>query len=37
MGKTAEEIKKNFHSSEMDYIKNEVVSKKVVDFLKANN
>lgn len=38
MGKTVEEVKKNMHPSETDYIKNEVISKNVVEFLKkANN
>lgn len=37
MGKTADEMKKNIHPSEMDYIKNEVVSKNVVEFLKNSN
>lgn len=37
MGKTAEELKGTIQPSDMDYIKNEVISKNVVEFLKKSN
>ncbi len=37
MGKTKAEVKKNMHPEELDYVKNEVISKNVVEFLKNNN
>ena len=37
IGKTKAEVKKNMHPEELDYVKNEVISKNVVEFLKNNN
>ncbi len=37
MGKTVKDVKKTMESQEMNYIKNEVISKNVVEFLKKSN
>ena len=37
MGKTKAEVKETLHPSDLDYIKNEIISKNVVEFLKNSN
>ena len=36
-GKKVPDVKKNINARQLDYIKNEIVIKKLFDFLKANN
>ena len=37
VGKEKEEYKKNMHERQFEYIKNEIIVKKLFDFLRANN